>query len=638
MRRVPAIAGAVLGVAAVVVAVAGRVPWGLLLDSYTLTNLVIGFGLLGSGAVISWSRPGHVIGTLFQAGALGHLTTAAAATLGLAGSAAGWPETVVRGFAAVAQGAWQIGITGLFPLALLLFPDGRLPSPRWRPVAWAVVVSGLYQLVTGLLSDGSPIPGADSLLSTGLRVPEPVDAVAGLVNLVLWLAVIGSLVLRYRRGDERTRRQLLWLILALLAVLVVNSQRYLTGDGPIVLLLSFVLFPAAVGIAIVRHGLLDIRLVLSRALLYGLAMSAVIAAYAGIVAGLSLLVPADAERGVSIAAAIVVAIGFTPVRLAFQRLIDRALYGLRSEPWTAAAHIGERLREDDDLAGALDRTRTALRLPWLALHGLDEPVSSGTPAAERAELPLLYRGQSVGSLLVGLRAGEHALHAADRRTLDLIATPLAVAVHATALSRQVSQARTAVVEAAAAERVRLQRELHDGLGPALTSIAYLADAASNLTRTDLDAAEGLLAEVRRDLRAALDTVRDVVHWLRPIELDDLGLLGALRQRAGHGGISVRIDVPGPLPGLSAAVELAAYRIAGEALANVQRHSTASTCVITLAAGPDLTITVRDDGVPPPTWQPGVGLRSVVERAEELGGRAEAGPTPDGWQVRATLPL
>ena len=619
-------------------AVAGQVPWRLLLDSYTLTNLVIGLSLLGSGAVISWSRPGHVIGTLFQAGGLGHLTTAAAAMLGLFASAAGWPAPAVRGLAAIAQGAWQIGVTGLFPLALLLFPNGRLPSPRWRPVAWVIVASGLYQLVTGVLSDGSPIPGANSLLSVGLRVPEPVDTAAGLVNLALWLAVIGSLVVRYRRGDERTRRQLLWLILALLAVLVVNSQRYVTGDGPIPLLLSFVLFPAAVGIAIVRHGLLDIRLVLSRALLYGLALSAVIAAYAGIVAGLSLLVPADADRGVSIAAAIVVAIGFTPVRLAFQRLIDRALYGLRSEPWTAAARIGERLRHDDDLAGALDRTRTALRLPWLALHGLPEPVSSGTPATEHVELPLLYRGQSVGTLAVGLRAGEHTLHAADRRTLDLIATPLAVALHATALSRQVSQARTAVVEAAAVERVRLQRELHDGLGPALTSIAYLADAASNLTRTDLDTAEGLLAEIRRDLRAALDTVRNVVYGLRPIELDDLGLVEALRQRAGQGRISVEIDAQESLPELSAAVELAAYRIASEALANVQRHSTASTCVITLTACPDLTITVRDDGAPPPSWQPGVGLRSLVERAEEVGGRASAGPTPNGWQVTATLPL
>ncbi|NJP28628.1 hypothetical protein OHB01_29335 [Microbispora hainanensis] len=292
--------------------------------------------------------------------------------------------------------------------------------------------------------------------------------------------------------------------------------------GPIPLLLSFVLFPAAVGIAIVRHGLLDIRLVLSRALLYGLAVSAVIAAYAGIVTGLSLLVPANADRGVSIAAAIVVAIvvaiGSTPVRPAFQRLIDRALYGLRSEPWTAAASIGERLQHDDDLAAALDRTRTAPRLPWLALHGLPEPVPSGTPAAEHAELPLLYGGQTVGTLVVGLRAGEHALHAADRRALDLVATPLAVALHATMLSRQVSQARTAVVEATAAERVRLQRELHDGLGP------------------------------------------------------------------------------------------------------------------------DLTITVRDDGTPASSWQPGVGLRSLVERAEEVGGRASAGPTPYGWQVRATLPL
>ena len=161
-----------------------------------------------------------------------------------------------------------------------------------------------------------------------------------------------------------------------------------------------------------------------------------------------------------------------------------------------------------------------MRLPWISLRG--EPdgnviATAGTPqGTPSAELPLTYRDDPVGTLIVGLRRGERDLHDADRRTLDLIATPLAVALHATALSEQVQQARTATVEAAAAERVRLQRELHDGVGPILTSAAFQADAASNLVHTDPAGAERLLDEIRTELRSAIDDVRRVVYGLRPI--------------------------------------------------------------------------------------------------------------------------
>jgi signal transduction histidine kinase len=242
-----------------------------------------------------------------------------------------------------------------------------------------------------------------------------------------------------------------------------------------------------------------------------------------------------------------------------------------------------------------------------------------------------------------LRRGEHDLHDADRRTLDLIATPLAVALHATALSDQVQQARTATVEAAAAERVRLQRELHDGVGPILTSAAFQADAASNLIHTDPDGAERLIDEIRIELRGAIDDVRQVVYGLRPIELDNAGLVGALRQRLvglpGEAGqIRVEMEHPDQLPALSPAVELAAYRIASEAINNALTHSEGRRCLVKITANGTLAVTVRDDGRPPSSWTSGVGLRSILERAKELGGTAAAGPMGDGWEVRARLPL
>ena len=249
----------------------------------------------------------------------------------------------------------------------------------------------------------------------------------------------------------------------------------------------------------------------------------------------------------------------------------------------------------------------------------------------------------VGTLSISLRHGERELHAADRQTLELLGTPLAVTLHATALTEQVRRARVATVEAGAVERVRLQRELHDGLGPTLTSLSYTADAASNLLHSDPEGAERMLDDIRADLRGALDSVRRVVYGLRPIELDDLGLIGAVRQRVagliGAAGTvpAIDLDLPDELPNLSPAVELAAYRIVNEALANVLRHSTGHRCQIRMETGEDLLITIDDDGQPPAGWSPGVGLRSIADRADEVGGSAEAGPTGTGWRVRARLP-
>jgi two-component system, NarL family, sensor kinase len=629
---------------------ASGIDWQRFVESYTLTNLVIGLAFLASGVPVAWLTR-NVVGPLLIAAGLCHLISAAATMIAVFGLNADWPTSAIRVLSTFSTGAWQFGIGLLFPLALLLFPDGHLPSRRWMWAAWLIVLSGAFQAVTGVLSDGSSFSDsteANSILSIGLELPESVVLIAGIGSDVAYLLVIGALVWRFIRGDERTKRQLMWLILALLIIFALNVERFLTGDGPILLLLSVVLIPIALAIAIVKYQLFDIRVVLSRTLLYGLTIAVVIAIYIGVVAGLTLLVPSNAQRSVSVAAAIVVAFLFAPLRSLVQRMINRAFYGTRSDPARTASRIGEGLRQDDDLPGVLEQTRSALRLPWISLRGEpggNEIAAAGTPEeSPTAEMPLTYRHEQVGTLVVGLRRGERDLHDADRRTLDLIATPLAVALHATALSDQVQQARTATVEAAAAERVRLQRELHDGVGPILTSAAFQADAASNLIHTDPDGAERLLNEIRTELRGAIDDVRRVVYGLRPIELDNAGLVGAIRQRlaglpaAEAGQITVQMEHPDQLPVLSPAVELAAYRIASEAINNALTHSEGHRCLVTITANGTLAVTVRDDGRPPTSWTPGIGLRSILERAEELGGTAAAGPAGDGWEVSARLPL
>jgi signal transduction histidine kinase len=255
-----------------------------------------------------------------------------------------------------------------------------------------------------------------------------------------------------------------------------------------------------------------------------------------------------------------------------------------------------------------------------------------------------YGGTTVGSLLVGLRSGESGLSPADRNVLALVAVPLAVAVHATRLSDELQASRERLVAAREEERRRLRRDLHDGLGPTLTGVAFTADAAANLVSVDPSRASSLLGDLRRDTRTAIADVRRLVDDLRPPALDELGLVGALRQRADQlswradgASVSVSVSAEG-LPALPAALEVAAYRIATEALTNVVRHSRATVAVLALRCGTELEIEVTDDGSPNGAWIPGVGLQAMRERAAELGGTFEAGPSTAGGRVRASFPL
>jgi signal transduction histidine kinase len=617
-------------------------------ESYTLTNLVIGLGFMASGTVIGWARPANPVGVLLVLSGLGHLVTAAVGPIGVLGAEAGWPEPVTRTLATVFLAAWRIGLPGLFWLALLIFPDGRLPSSRWRPLVWVILLNTAFPLVTDVLAPMAldETTASVSIVSVGLVLPEWAVLTSGAVSLATTFVVIGSLVLRYRRGDETTKRQLLWLILAVIAMIVVNAQRWLTGDGPIVLLLSFTLVPIAIAVAIVRYRLLDIRVVLSRTLLYTVLVALVIAVYVGLVTTLSLLVPAEAGRGVAIAAALVVAFAFNPLRLLLQRLITRALYGTRADPASTAARIGASMgRHSDDIDSALEQVRSSLRLPHLELWGADATSHElllsavGTPSADGTRVSLPLDDRATGRLEVTLRAGERALHQSDRDTLALVTAPLTLLLRSIALGDQVRAARAATVEARERERAILHRDLHDGLGPTLTSAAFKADAASNVLRSDPAQAHELLGQARVDVRAALAEVRRVVYGLRPLELEERGLLGAIRHRTERRGrLTVTVDAPVELPALSPAVELAAYRIVNEAITNAERHSDGRRIDIQLRTGEDLSIEISDDGTDRGLWRSGVGIASMIERAEEIGGSAVVGRAAERWRVAVTLPL
>jgi len=630
--------------AVVAAALAGITP-AEAVDGFVVTNVAIGLSCATAGVLVAGRRPAYALGWLLLAAGVAQSATAAAAPLVALGAQRAWPEPVLRTLDTLTAAAWPWSIALFLPLALLVFPDGLLPGRAWRVVAWSTAVTAPL-FVVNVATEPGPVLGPRALrpwaVLDGHAALAPLWTVSEIANLLVLVAAVVGLVLRYRRGDEQRRRQLLWLVLALVLVIVVLVPWGLFDAGPVLQLLAIALVPAAMTIAVLRHQLLDIRLVLSRTVLSALLTAGVVGGWLALVAAADVVLRREVGLGPSVLATLVIAVGFNPVRVRLQRVVDRALYGDRSDPVRALSRIGERLRDDADTDDVLAAVAEALRLPSVAVERRGVVTAAyGTPPATTETVALRYRGGHVGDLVVGVRRGQGALHDADRAALALLAVPLAVAVHATELSEVVQRSRAELVGAREEERRRLRRDLHDGLGPALTGIAFSADAAGNVLVADPPRAAALLRGVRAAATEAIDDVRRLVYALRPPALDELGLLGALRRHVeGLGGDAVTVTVHdgADLPPLPAAVEVAAYRIAVEAVTNAIRHAAPSRVDVHVAGGRALEVAVTDDGRADGSWGSGVGLSSMRERVAELGGTLTAGPAATGGRVCARLPL
>jgi signal transduction histidine kinase len=271
-------------------------------------------------------------------------------------------------------------------------------------------------------------------------------------------------------------------------------------------------------------------------------------------------------------------------------------------------------------------------------------------------LPLVYQAEPVGELVVAPRGPGEVFSAADRRLLEDLARQIGVAAHTVRLTADLQRSRERIVTAREEERRRLRRDLHDGLGAQLAALAIQAGALRATIARDPDAAEEQAAELRSELKSAVGDIRRLVHGLRPPALDELGLVGALRERAaryeaggvfhtaegeclGDAALAVTVITPQELPSLPAAVEVAVYRITEEAVANVAQHASARTCQLRLEASDWLMLTVEDDGTGiGPDRGVGVGLLSMRERAEELGGHFAIERRKDGPGTRLTVRL
>jgi signal transduction histidine kinase len=556
--------------------------------------------------------------------------------------------------------SWLPGYGLIVTLLLLLFPDGALPSRRWRPVAWISVLATAMATAQWAVApyDSLDIPIVFGRLANPVAVPAAAEAlgVGALAIIPCALLAVASLGVRFRRSRGVERQQVKYILLGgSLAVLLFGVAVFSAAfsvpvsTAEVVLALAMVPLPAATAVAVLRYRLWDIDLIINRSLVYGALTVMVLAVYAATVGLLSGLL--GRTIGAPLVATVLVAVGVQPVRERLQRAVNRLLYGDRDDPYSALSRLGQRLQAtappSDVLPDVAETVARALRLPYVAILSSDQPTAAyGVPQAaddQELRIPLTYRGEPVGELVAEPRAGSQGFSVQDRRLLDDLAHQVGVTVHAARLTHDLQRSRERLVLAREEERRRLRRDLHDQLGPDLAAAALELDRARELATTDLAAADKVFEDLGERIREAVRDVRHLVDDLRPPALDELGLLGALHEQVGrfaNGPTSIMLQAPDELGPLPAAVDLAAYRIACEALTNVVRHAGASQCTVRLARTTRLELEVTDDGRGLPAEpRAGLGLSSMRERAAELGGKCTVTSTPGrGTQVCAWLPL
>jgi signal transduction histidine kinase len=508
---------------------------------------------------------------------------------------------------------------------------------------------------------------------------------AGLIGL--FAAGLYAQVVRYRHVSGPAERQqtkwvlyglALWMLSLLLTSIPYIYLGGLPPDAPepwwtpastLVWFLSLNIVPVSLAIAVTRHHLWDIDLVINRTLVYGALTASVLGIYALVVGALGAFFHAQGDWLLAFLATGLVAFLFQPLRERLQRGVNRLLYGRRDEPFEVLARLGQRVEDtfapERVLPTMVETIAETLSLPYVAIAvGQGEELriseSYGKPTTMPQSYPLTYQGEPIGQLLVARRAPDEAFTPGEEQLLQNIARQAGTAVHALQLTADLQRARQQIVTSREEERRRLRRDLHDGLGPSLAAQILKIGSARALLAEQPERTDRLLAEIETDIEGTLADVRRIVYDLRPAELDQRGLAGALRAYTEavergeigdtHPSLTIHVEIPDPLPPLPAAVEVAAYHIAREALTNIVRHAQAQHCTLHLVVdggkNDRLHLTIQDDGLGFSGGEhggvgvpAGVGLISMRERAAELGGvcTIQAGPGA-GTHITAVLPL
>jgi signal transduction histidine kinase len=612
------------------------------------------------GGMVASHRPANPIGWFFLASALSFAATmfmSEYAKYGLLTEPGSLPAA--RAMVWPVSWLWVSGAVLMLVFVPLYFPDGRLVSRRWRPVAWFAVFFSLLAAVVSAIEPGE-IQGSGLVNPLGTELPRLATVVLDAVVLPLWLGLLfasaATLVARFRRSGREERQQIKWLVFAAAVIPVwflLNAPVQRAFPNLFLFMDSLALagIPVAAGIAILKYRLYDIDLVINRTLVYGALTACVVGIYVLVVGYLGAAFRVEDNLIISVLAAGVVAVLFQPLRDRLQRAVNRLMYGERDDPYAVLSRLGRRLEAtlapEATLGAIVETVREALKLPYAAItlrrgEGFETAAESGEPVDEPLVLPLIYGPETVGQLVLAPRRPGETFTKSDLRLLEDLARQVGVAAHAVRLTADLQRSRERLVTAREEERRRLRRDLHDGVGPQLAALTLKLETARRKLADDPDA-DALLSDLGDRARAAVADIRRAVYALRPPALDEFGLVPVLRETAaqyGQNGPNISVEAPESLPPLPAAIEVAAYRIAGEAMNNAVRHADARACTVRIALDGDaLRLEVSDDGRgTAEDHRPGVGLRSMRERAEELGGSCEISPRPGGGtRVRARLP-
>ena len=579
----------------------------------------------------------------------------------------------------------------------LLFPTGTLPSRRWRPVAVAGLVLAVLTtagLVVHPRSVALIAPGGASLsypnpLAAGDPGPVLRTVLVGTLNglsavfLPFLAAAFVSLAVRYRAGGRLLRQQVKWLALTAVAFVagqltallgLADGQAWLTTVAyTAIQLIALFGIPAAMGIAILKHRLYDIDVIISRAVVYGLLSAAVTGVYAGIVLGIGTLVGHRRGPVLTIAAAVAIALLFQPLRHRAQRFANRLVYGTRATPYQALSDFAGDMAGQLDLTDAVDRMVSVLAgatgadraEAWIRVGAELRPaaiwprgsppsaeVTIGTgdslPPFERASraVAVTHGGELLGALSL-LKPPNEPLTSTEDELLRHLASQAGLVLRNAALTAELQAmidelraSRRRLVEAQDAERRKIERNLHDGAQQQLIALTIHLSLLEE-SADDSAAVRELVAAVKDGVRAALDELRDLARGIYPPLLADQGLLPALQAQARKAPLPVEIDADG-VGRYPQDAEAAVYFCTLEALQNVTKYASASRAKVGLSCSDgSLQFTVTDDGTgfDTATTRHGTGLQGMADRLAALGGALQVRSRPGyGTTLSGVLPV
>jgi signal transduction histidine kinase len=571
---------------------------------------------------------------------------------------------------------WVAAIALPMTFLLLLFPHGRLPSRGWRPFAWLTgVFLGFITVVFAL--DPGRFPGLPVDNPVGLAWLEDLANFLDEEGFVIFVAIMVvsliSLVVRYRRAGGPERQRIKWFALAgILAVALFVAQAIADSVGAsgflwiVTISAAYLVLPVGIGIAILRHRLYDIDVVINRAVLFGLLVAFITVVYVAIVVGIGALVGSRSNVLLSIVATALIAVAFQPVRERARHFANRLVYGKRATPYEVLSEFSEGLgggysTEDilPRLAAMVGEATGARQVRlWLRVGSQLRPVASwpaeeasgGALALQGDQLPnfpgearafpVRHQGELLGALTVSMPARE-GLGQTQERLLEDLAAQAGLVLRNARLIEELRASRQRLVTAQDQERRRLERNIHDGAQQQLVALAVKLRLARTLAGKHPQKSDELLGQLQAEAQEALENLRDLARGIYPPLLADRGLAAALeaQSRKVPFPVEVQRDGVGRFP---AEAEATAYFCVLEALQNASKYANATGAVISLREeNGGLVFSVSDDGqgfdlLAAPR---GAGLQNMADRLEALGGSIQIVSSPgSGTTITGRIPV